>query len=250
MNGKNHISKDKLETYIAEKFYAGESPGESDYFFEIEEHLCECDECAQQAHILYNQFKQISDWNVYQDNQTMLRLNLLEALKELESKTKSEKIKIRLAQWTENFKGLSGGSFQILVDMCTNGKRRTTKIITEGLEKLNISNPIAFDYSRALEPSRGGDDRETVINLNKLNSENTETPLAINLDKKKRKLTIEFKAGSAKELPMTVLLPSKSSGNSYIKEPTYNEIRNLWEIIFEDIPEGEYYFMFEPGYMG
>jgi len=251
MNSKDHIDKNKLEEYIINYYFQGESPGESEKEMDcikIEQHISECDECTQKAHVIFNELKDISNWTVYEDNQALLNLRVYDTLKALEAKTENAEIKFRLSRWLEDFKGLAGGTFRVLMDMYTNGKRKTTKMITEGVDKFNAKNSMMFNYSMELTPTRGGE-KEIVVNYNKLESENTDISLKIYLNKKKRMLHVEFMADETKELPIGILLPSKATGNSRLKQPVYNEQQKKWEIIFEDIAEGEYYFMFEPGYM-
>jgi len=98
-----------------------------------------------------------------------------------------------------------------------------------------------------MAPTRSGKN-EIIVNFNKVKAQNADTPIKINLDKKKRTLYVEFDAAREKQMPMGILLPSKASGNPLLKEPVYNEVQKKWEILFEDIGEGEYYFLFEPGY--
>ena len=154
-----------------------------------------------------------------------------------------------MSRWIHDFKGLASGSFRVLMDVYTNGKRKTTRIINEGIEKLSMKNPMAFEYGMDLTPSRGGKN-EKVINYNKLESETENTHLKINLDRKMKAIRIEYDSDETDQLPMALLLPTSPSGKPRIKEPVYNEERENWEIVFDDIEEGEYYFMFEPDHIG
>ena len=250
MSKKDHIDNHKLEAYIMNHYFQGESPGEIDLKIDdlkIEGHLSECDDCAQKAHELFSELKALSDWTVYEDNQTLLNLKVYEALKSLEKTVENTGIKHRLTRWVREFKGLAGGTVKVMMDMYVNGKRKTTKMITEGVEKLNVKNSLMFDYGVEMAPTRSGKN-EIIVNFNKVKAQNTDNPLKINLDKKKRTLYVEFDAAREKQMPMGILLPSKDSGNPLLKEPVYNEVQKKWEILFEDIGEGEYYFLFEPGY--
>jgi len=251
MNGKNHIDNDRLEAYIIKTYIEGEIQEEkevSDEYIMIEQHLGECDECSQKAHELLKEIKAISNWSVYEDNQVLLKLKVYEALISLEKATENPRVKKRLSKWVKDFKGQAGGTFKLMMEMVSAGRRKTTKMIIEGFEKLNTKSSILFDYGVELAPTRGGTN-EIVVNFNQLKAENTATPLKINLDKKNRSLFIEFEAKKEKKLPMAVLLPVKASMSPVLQFPVYNEKQQKWEITFKDIGEGEYYFLFEPGYM-
>jgi len=247
MKKKEHISDSELEAYIIQTYYSGDS-NKGDQDITIEEHLSECDTCAQKAHQLYQDMKTLSDWNVFTDNQILINVNVYKALETLEHQSTDAQVKGRLHRWIKDFKGLAGGSLKLMMDMYSQGKRKATRLMTEGLEKLNALNPIHFDYEVELAPSRNGKS-EMVVNFNKIKSENTQTPLTVHLDKKRKDLRIQYEADETKDLPWVLLLPSKAPGSAQLKEPVYDQKKNRWEIVFTDIDEGEYILLFEPDYM-
>jgi len=247
MKSNDHISDSQLEEYIIHTYYLTES-NENNPDEKIEEHLANCDECAEKAHKMYEDLKKLSDWTVFEDNQTLLNSKVFHALDEMEKNTTDAKIKERVTRWLKDFKGLAGGSLRLLMDIYSNGKRKTTRLIAEGVEKLNTSHSINFEYGVEFAPSRAGK-KEKIVKFNVLESSNTQTPMIVNVDKKKRGLRILYRADQSKDLPMALLLPSKAIGSAQLKDPVYNEKKKYWEIFFSDIPEGEYLLMFEPDYM-
>ena len=103
----------------------------------------------------------------------------------------------------------------------------------------------SIDYGEEIL-STNKEENEIKVNFNHSKMINTIIPLRIKLDSKKRSLLIEFIAKQENELPIALLLPSKASMKPLLEKPVYNKEQCKWQIFFEDIEEGAYYFLFEP----
>ena len=247
MKDDNHISQNLIEEYALWQLYPGLSPDfDEQTLMKIEEHIAECDQCAQKANHVYTQFAALDQWDLFQDNQNILQKRVLSALKTFVAQGVDQNTATRIKRWIDDFKGLSGGAFQLFMNLSAKGRRKTSRFLTEVCNGLKEKAGLDFDYSYELVPGRNGE-TEKIMKLTEIKAEHDEKPVKINLSRKKEEVRVVMESGRDEELPMAMLLPISQEQSPRLSTPIWNEEIEKWEIVFKDIPEGTFYFLFEPG---
>jgi hypothetical protein len=241
-----HISEKKIENYILKYLINDtfEKEAEADDF-EIEQHISECDVCAEKINKLYKQYKMLSEWNVYTDNQLVMRNRVLGALEKRAGIEENNAVKERLLTWMNGFKGFSSGAVKFLMNAHMCGTRKVSRFITEGLEFFNIKDAFSFDYELNAIPSRGGSS-EAQVNMKEIKATTEERTIKVKLNSRESELRIELEGEQSIEPPIAMLLSFERAVEPVFGKPEWNEEKNCWQISIKDISEGEYSLLFEP----
>lgn len=248
---RRHIGKDEIELYL--EFICGESsygtPGNERDFFEIEEHLAECDFCAKKVNLIYDQFLDLKKFNINLDEEILLGKKINTAIKKiLQTETDPPTIE-KLNSWIENTHKIPKGVLKVWMNMKKCGKRRFSKMITEVsgfLKKPGVSWEFEFLTDTLL--TRSGEEATKAINIKRVRvsslSEKENVDITINNEEKL--LVINISGFEEKSLPITLLVPEKENEESRIGKPFFDCEGKIFKVIFKDLPDGEYTLLFGP----
>jgi hypothetical protein len=249
----NHINEEIIEEYVLyqttdkdfNEFNEEISTKYGVDLHEIEEHFAECDQCAEKLNEIYTQFNNLSEWNIYEDNQIIIQNRAVNAIEACAKTQQNEEIKQRLLNWYENLKAVSGSTVKVLVQTYSAGKRKASRFFTEGLGFLNPKNSLNFDYA-LIPDSMRGEVGEPMVNLKEIISEKDDLDIKVRLNDKGNEMKITIKADRINPPPMAMLMSFESNATPILATPEWNEEKKEWETIIKDIPEGEYSLLFEP----
>jgi len=153
--------------------------------------------------------------------------------------------KKRLLNWAHTLERQTGGAFFFYMnDRSANG-RRVSRFLLKGKELNGLFCERSFDYAKGYLKTRAGG-AEKIIKLKTIDTVDDDIPVRVELKNKESAVIIRIEANGERCLPKGLLLPTDPSHCPIVKDPVKKEEKKCWEIRFDNVPDGEFYFLFEP----
>jgi len=241
--GEKHINDERIEYYILKKVMKKEVNSDDD-FSDVEQHLAECDTCAERAHELLRQLSLVFNYDVHIDNAALIKQQMKKQLKKAIDKTGDQTMKSRLQKWMNTFQTQSSQAFKVLLNMPQKG-RKLTRLMLETIEKQLISQGLDLDYDAQPLPGRHCED-DRLIRVNRASGHYGDLKTDISIIRAEKRLIVEFEDSDMQKPPLLMLIPTNSKDETQLGQAEWNQQKNKWEIVMNDLNNGTYYTFFEP----
>ena len=152
----------------------------------------------------------------------------------------------RLLKWAQNLEKQTGGAFFFYMNYRAGNGKKISRFLLNGEELKNLCSERFFDYAQTYLKTRAGG-AEKIIKLKRIETLDEEIPVRVELKNKESAIIIRIEANGRRYLPKGLLLPTDPVHCPRVMDPVKNEEDKCWEIRFENVPDGEFYFLFEPG---